>query len=191
MKLLENKIINLASAIKTLVYYLIRPRGIGSIGNSVRIALPRKIRGKHISIDDRAVVASYAWIEAIEQYGNQSFKPKIYIGKDVHIGRYATITAVNEICIGDGCLFSEHVYISDHTHDVFTNSQLPLVKMPLIEKGKVSIGNNCFIGFRAIIMPGVTLGDRCVVGAASVVTRSFPPKSVLAGTPARLLRTLK
>jgi acetyltransferase-like isoleucine patch superfamily enzyme len=179
------------SLIKNLAYFVTQPRRLAYIGKAVRIALPRKIRGNKISIDDRTVVASHAWIEAIERYGDQIFEPRINIGKNVHIGRYATITAVNQISIGDNCLMSEYVYISDHAHDVFTGSQLPLVKMPLIDKGKVSIGKNCFIGFRAIIMPGVTLGDQCIVGAASVVTHSFPPKSVLAGTPARLLRTLE
>lgn len=180
------------SKLKTMAYYLTSPRKMGGKGCGVRIALPRRIRGnKNIYIGNETVVSSHSWIEAIERYGNQSFEPKINIGKNVQIGRYSTITSIDEISIGDGCLLSEHIYISDHTHDVFTKTQLPLVKMPLIKKGKVYIGEHCFLGFRTIIMPGVTLGDRCVVGAASVVTQSFPPKSVLAGAPAKLIRTLE
>lgn len=50
------------------------------------------------------------------------------------------------------------------------------------------IGKNCFIGGRSLIMPGVEIGDNCVVGAGSVVTKSVPPRSIVAGNPARVLR---
>lgn len=50
------------------------------------------------------------------------------------------------------------------------------------------IGENCFIGGRSLIMPGVEIGDGCVVGAGSVVTRSVPPRCVVAGNPARVLQ---
>lgn len=51
------------------------------------------------------------------------------------------------------------------------------------------IGRNCFIGGRSLILPGVEIGDNCVVGAGSVVTRSIPARSLVAGNPARILRS--
>lgn len=51
------------------------------------------------------------------------------------------------------------------------------------------IGANCFIGGRSLILPGVEIGDNCVVGAGSVVTKSVPPRSLVAGNPARILRS--
>lgn len=50
------------------------------------------------------------------------------------------------------------------------------------------IGANCFIGGRSLILPGVEIGDGCVIGAGSVVTKSVPPGCVVAGNPARILR---
>lgn len=50
------------------------------------------------------------------------------------------------------------------------------------------VGRNCFIGGRSMILPGVEIGDNCVVGAGSVVTKSVPPRCVVAGNPARILR---
>jgi acetyltransferase-like isoleucine patch superfamily enzyme len=51
------------------------------------------------------------------------------------------------------------------------------------------IGANCFIGGCSLILPGVEIGDNCVVGAGSVVTKSLPPRSMAAGNPARILRS--
>jgi acetyltransferase-like isoleucine patch superfamily enzyme len=50
------------------------------------------------------------------------------------------------------------------------------------------VGENCFIGGRSLIMPGVEIGDGCVVGAGSIVTKSVPPRCVVAGNPARVLQ---
>lgn len=51
------------------------------------------------------------------------------------------------------------------------------------------IGRNCFVGGRSLILPGVEIGDNCVVGAGSVVTKSVPPRSIVAGNPARVIRS--
>ncbi|MCU0838861.1 MAG: hypothetical protein MUE49_09085, partial [Rhodospirillales bacterium] len=51
------------------------------------------------------------------------------------------------------------------------------------------IGKNCFIGGRSLILPGIEIGDNCVVGAGSVVTKSVPSRCVVAGNPARVLRS--
>ena len=51
------------------------------------------------------------------------------------------------------------------------------------------IGENCFIGGRSLILPGGEIGDNCVVGAGSVVTKSVPPRSIVAGNPAKVIRS--
>jgi acetyltransferase-like isoleucine patch superfamily enzyme len=53
----------------------------------------------------------------------------------------------------------------------------------------IRVGNDVYIGMRAIVLPGVTIGDRCIIGAGAVVSRSVPPNSVAAGIPARVIRT--
>jgi hypothetical protein len=55
--------------------------------------------------------------------------------------------------------------------------------------GRIDIGSDVFIGIASILMPGVTVGDRCVIGAGAVVTKSIPPGHVVAGNPARIICT--
>lgn len=172
-----------------LVY---RPRDLAAAGPGCRVLPPHRLRGRpFIRFGQRVRVDSHAWIEAITAYGAQVFTPRVEIGDDVTIGRHATITAIGSVRIGRGCLFSEGVYISDHSHAVEGRGPRPLVERPLNPARPVDIGAFCFIGFRACVMPGVVLGEGCIVGAHTVVTRSFPAGSVIVGSPGRLLRTVQ
>ncbi len=157
-------------------------------GSSVIIE-PRKLSGgPFVKVGNSVRVEAYGWIAAFEEYHTQKFKPSILLGNNIHIGHYCCITAINEVIIEDGCLFSEYVYISDHGHGIDPQKGSPTTQ-PLYSKGSVRIGKNSFIGYGACILPGVVLGQNCVVGANSVVTKSFPNFSMLAGVPARIIKT--
>ena len=84
--------------------------------------------------------------------------------------------------LGDNVIVSGEVIFITHDGSVYT----ALEKFPGVNGhyGRIRIGNNCFIGMRATIMPGVELGERCVVAAGAVVMDSFPANSVVAGNPA-------
>jgi len=86
----------------------------------------------------------------------------------------------------------DNVYISIGASFVcHDGSTLPFRKdIPDLElAGEIRVGNNVFIGAGALILPNVTIGDNCIVGANSVVTRSIPDGSIVAGNPARLVST--
>ena len=68
---------------------------------------------------------------------------------------------------------------------------LPPVSRPLVSKGKVVIGENVWIGDKATILPGVSIGDGSVIGANAVVTKDVPPYSVVVGNPARIINKVK
>jgi acetyltransferase-like isoleucine patch superfamily enzyme len=108
-------------------------------------------------------------------------------GMTFYIGALAYLTAIDRISIGDGCVLSDYVYITDEVHGNDPRAGL-IMQQPLTSKGPVIIGSGCFLGFRVAVMPGVTLGEHCLVGANSTVTRSFPAYSMIGGSPARLLK---
>ncbi len=90
--------------------------------------------------------------------------------------------------IGNSCKITHGVIIE--THD-FSYSVLRIAYCDLLCKsGHVKIGNNVFIGMNAIILPGTTIGDNCVIGAGSVVTKNIPDNTVWGGNPAKQICTL-
>jgi len=157
--------------------------GVGSIIQRPYILLLPEC----LSIGKETSIHSNAYITPIKEYAGVRYTPEIKIGNNVYIGRFAYFVAIDSIEIEDGCVLSEYVYITDNSHGLHPECG-PLMKQPLESKGSVRIGRNCFLGFRVSVMPGVTLGEHCVVGANSVVTHSFPAYSMLAGCPAKLLK---
>jgi carbonic anhydrase/acetyltransferase-like protein (isoleucine patch superfamily) len=165
-----------------------RPLGLVHLGSESLVEWPRKlVNRRSIRIGDRCLIRSHALLSGIAEYCGKQYWPKIEIGDDVYIGRHVYITACNKITISKGCVLSEHVYISDLTHG-FDPQKGPIMRQELESKGGVLVGPNCFLGYRVTIMQGVELGEWCIVGAHSVVTRSFPAYSMIAGAPARLLK---
>ena len=116
----------------------------------------------------------------------------IKIGNNVVIGESTHISSANDITIGDNVLMGRRCTITDNSHGSSTASDIKIAptKRNIVSKGKVSIGKNVWLGDNVIILPGVNIGEGCIVGASSVVTHSAPPKSVLVGNPAQIIKSL-
>ncbi|MGB0387485.1 MAG: acyltransferase [Ardenticatenaceae bacterium] len=92
-----------------------------------------------------------------------------------------------EINIGNHVGFGQQVMILTETHKIGT----PDYRSGLLNPKPVKIGNGCWVGARAIILPGVTIGEGSVVAAGAVVTKDVPPHTVVGGIPAKVIRQLE
>jgi acetyltransferase-like isoleucine patch superfamily enzyme len=107
----------------------------------------------------------------------------ITVGADTFINEGASIVAHLRVAIGKHCRIGELVGIFDTDHHA-------LDSVSDVRRAPVVIGDNVWIGRAAMVLPGVTIGDNAVVAAGSVVTRDVPGSTLVAGNPARAVRTL-
>lgn len=159
-----------------------------STGKGISIEPPvNKISGRRfISIGNYTTIGKMAVITAWET----TKPPILQIGNNVAVGDDCHISAANSIIIGDGTLTGNKVTITDNSHGLIKYSDLliPPIKRSLHSKGPVVVGKNVWIGDKATICPGVTIGDGAVIGANTVVTHSVPPYAVAVGNPARVIK---
>lgn len=94
------------------------------------------------------------------------------------LGDRANIYSLGEVEIGERAIIAQEAYLCTGTHD------LALPSLPL-RVAKITVGADAFVAARAFIMPGISIGERAVVGASAVVTKDVPPGCIVAGNPAR------
>ncbi len=111
----------------------------------------------------------------------------IHIGNHVFINAFCTFLDGGSITIGDYTLIGPNVqiYTPHHPMDYKERRNPKEYSLP------VTIGHDCWIGGGAIILPGIKIGDRCIIGAGSVVTHNVLSDSVVAGNPARVIKSQK
>jgi acetyltransferase-like isoleucine patch superfamily enzyme len=108
------------------------------------------------------------------------------IGAKTVLGQEITISAFQHVSIGRECVIADRVMLIDFDHGA-SESDRP-VRLQGIYKRDVRVGHNCWVGYGACILRGVTVGDNAIVGTSAVVTRDVPDNAVVGGAPARILR---
>lgn len=111
---------------------------------------------------------------------------RVLIGKNVRIGNNLLLNCGSSIIIGSDVTISANVFIGTTDVEILHNLNSSFKNWPEIER-PVVIGDACFIGFGAVLLPGTTLGSGCVVGANCVVRGSFPNGSVISSERSKLL----
>lgn len=159
----------------------------GGFGKGSIIINPmRIINPKHIYIGNRVTILNNARMEAERGWQDVKLNGEIIIGDGTSIEQGCHIIASDKLNIGKDCVISANVYISDCAHE-YEDITTSIMKQPLIIK-KTIIGDSVFIGIGAKIMPGVRLGEYCVIGANSVVTKDIPAFCVATGIPAKIIK---
>lgn len=131
------------------------------------------------------------WLGTYPKWGDIEYRPKIIIGDNVGCSRYCHIGAIGSIEIKDNVLFGSNVLINDHSHGKSEVCDVPRKDMPLVSKGGILIGKNVWVGDNVCILAGVTIGDNCIIGANSVVTKSIPENCVAVGNPAKVVKNME
>ena len=155
------------------------------------IRLPFDIRNKKfIKIGKKFTCGFGCRIEAFPQ--SDVVGPCISFGDNVQMNDYVHIGSVGSITIGNNVLMASKIYITDHNHGSYTElmSDHPL-SIPEARRAvskPVIIEDNVWIGESVCVLPGVTIGKGCVIGALSVVSKSIPPYSIAVGSPAVVIK---
>ena len=117
---------------------------------------------------------------------NAVFGPLLEIGDNSGVGIncevYGPVKIGNDVKMGPEVV----CYTSGHKFD---RTDITMIEQGGTEPEPITIGNDVWIGRRVIIMPGVNIGDGCVIGAGAVVTKDIPPYSVAGGVPAKVIKS--
>ena len=180
----------LLTYLRTLwMHYMYPFRSFGK-GASIHYSCEiRRSVAADIAIGKRVYVAPEVWLSVVSEDSNPAH-PKIDLGDGCKIGRRSVIAARNRILLENDVLLAPNVLIQDHNHE-YSDPDLPIHAQGPTTGGFITIEKNSWIGYGAVIVCGegqLVVGRNSIVGAHTVLTRSIPAYSVVAGSPARVLR---
>jgi acetyltransferase-like isoleucine patch superfamily enzyme len=135
-----------------------------------------------LEIGEHALLEPNVWLTA-------PAPGRISIGAGSFLNIGVMVAAVELVEIGAHCMFANGCFVTDGNHR-FDDPVKPVPWQGFSTKGPTRIGDNVWCGANVVITSGVTVGERSVIGANSVVTTDIPPFSIAAGAPARVLRTI-
>ena len=115
---------------------------------------------------------------------------RVRIGAGSFLNMGVMVAAQELVEIGEHCMLANGCFVSDSSHR-YSDPEMPVTWQGFETKGPTRIGGNCWLGAHVVVTSGVTIGERCVIGAGSVVTRDIEPHSIAAGAPAKVLRRIE
>jgi acetyltransferase-like isoleucine patch superfamily enzyme len=186
-------------------FWIKSAKGLLLVGKNVRFFYPKNLQvGYNTIIEDgaeinclsqqgiklgnRVTIGKYAIIRPSNIYGGP-IGEGLTMGDNSNIGPYNYIGCSGKITIGNNVMLAPRVSIYAENH-VFDHPEL-LIRDQGVEKKEVIIEDDCWIAANSIILAGVTIGQGSVVAAGSVVTENVPAYSVVAGVPAKFIKSRK
>jgi len=126
-------------------------------------------------------------------FGNQTnANPELVIGDNAFIGHNCAFLIAESIRVGDRCLFAGGARVSDYDgHPIDADERGRNLPTPASQIRAVVIANDVWVGAGAHILKGVRIGERAIVGAGAVVTKDVPADTVVAGNPAKVVKTIE
>ena len=140
-----------------------------------------------ITFGDRVTVGRFAIIRGSRQYGGAQLGEGLIVGNNSNIGPYCYVGCSGGIRIGNNVMMAPRCSLFAENHNFDDMSQT--LKAQGIKRAPIDIEDDCWIASHSVILAGVTIGRGSVVAAGSVVTKSMPPYSIIAGVPARVIKS--
>jgi acetyltransferase-like isoleucine patch superfamily enzyme len=141
------------------------------------------LRDGRLEIGEHTLLEPDVWITA-------PAPGRIRIGSGVFLNLGVMVAALELVEIGDHCMLANGCFVTDANHR-FDDRGRPVPWQGFTTKGPTRISDNVWCGAHVVVTSGVTIGERSVIGANSVVSSDIPPFSIAAGAPARVLRTIE
>ena len=124
----------------------------------------------------------------IQNYSNKIADIEgIYIGNNCYLGFGLSLLNASKISIGNSVLMASNILISSENHGMDPESDVPYMEQDLTARD-VIIKDGAWIGQNVCILPGVTIGEKAIIGAGSIVTKSVPDYCIAVGNPARVIK---
>ncbi len=137
-----------------------------------------------VSLGSNVRIREFGWVQVTSHLSNPG--EGLDIGDSTYIGPHCLLGAGGGISIGADVMFGAYVQLLAENH-AFPDPNLPISAQGVTRRG-ITIEDGCWLGNGVIVLDGVRVGARTVIGAASVVTRDIPSSSVAVGNPARVIR---
>jgi len=147
---------------------------------------PLYITPENVILENNVLIWQNARIEGVKTYEGVKYDPIIIFRNNVSVQQNLHLTCATKIEIGKNTAIAANVSITDINHP-YDDIQKPIEKQPITTMS-VCIGEDCKIYNNTVILPGVTIGKHCIIGANSVVKGNFPDYSVIVGAPAKIVK---
>lgn len=185
----------------SVLLFLKNPKGM-LLGKRVGFFNPSKIQwGKFLRLGNDVYVSALgrkgvefgnnvsigAFSRIIVSTSMNNTGEKIKIGNNVGIGEFAYLGGAGGLEIGDECIAGQYLSCHPENHN-YEDPDISIRLQGVSRKG-IKIGKNCWIGSKVTILDGVEIGAGSILAAGSVITKSFPENSIIAGVPAKLIKT--
>lgn len=162
--------------------------GIKYIGKKSKVGLLHNfLNGKYITIGSRSVIGRYSKLQCFDKFNGETFYPEIKIGNDCSLGQNVTIWSADSVVIEDFVTIASYCTIVNENHGIDPESDLSYLHQTLTS-APIKIKEGTWIGERCCVLPGVTIGKKCVIGSGSIVTKSIPDYSMAVGNPAKVIK---
>jgi len=167
------------------------------LGKGIIIRKPGNISlGSNIAIDDQTLLDGGTGADSCIRIGNNCFISKgsviqaktgyLDIGDGCDIGAHVFIGSIGGIVLGSHVLIAGNCYIGGARYHL-ESTVTPIMHQGIYSRGPITIGTGTWLGASVTILDGVTIGENCVIGAGSLVTKDIPNYATAVGSPARVI----